>query len=75
MTLSTAVETMKSSDGTWPGPDYISVPKTETIADLHWVSVRVCDLFRARELALVSHLLVSVESMPQRTAHFMRASS
>uniref|UniRef100_A0A0R3WBL3 J domain-containing protein n=1 Tax=Taenia asiatica TaxID=60517 RepID=A0A0R3WBL3_TAEAS len=54
--LSTAAETMKADGGVWPGPDYISVPKTESLADLHWVESQVMRIFQKHEVAPIPNL-------------------
>ncbi|VDM17897.1 unnamed protein product [Hydatigera taeniaeformis] len=54
--LSTAAETMKADGGGWPGPDYISVPKTESVADLHWVESQVMRIFQKHDIAPVPNL-------------------
>ncbi|KAH9281612.1 Citrate lyase subunit beta-like protein, mitochondrial [Echinococcus granulosus] len=54
--LSTAAETMKADGGIWPGPDYISIPKTESVADLHWVESQVMKIFQKHPIATIPNL-------------------
>ncbi|CUT99625.1 citrate lyase subunit beta protein [Echinococcus multilocularis] len=54
--LSTAAETMKADGGIWPGPDYISIPKTESVADLHWVESQVMKIFQKHPIAPIPNL-------------------
>lgn len=50
LTLSTAVETMKANGMLWPGPDYISVPKVESIGDLQWVESQIMKIFQKHNI-------------------------
>ncbi|KAM7538812.1 hypothetical protein Aperf_G00000055249 [Anoplocephala perfoliata] len=50
LTLSTAVETMKADGMLWPGPDYISVPKVESIGDLQWVESQIMKILKKHNI-------------------------
>ncbi|KAM3181410.1 hypothetical protein ACTXT7_014440 [Hymenolepis weldensis] len=64
LTLSIAVDTMKGNGKLWPGPDYISVPKIESIADLLWVESQVMKIFQKHDVKTIPNvaLIGMVES-------------
>ncbi|VDN97674.1 unnamed protein product [Rodentolepis nana] len=65
LTLSTAVEAMKEDVSRWPGPDYISVPKVESIADLLWVESQVMKIFQKHDVKVIPNIgLVGMVESP-----------
>lgn len=64
LTLSAAVETMKNFGRLWPGPDYISVPKVESIADLQWVESQIMKIFQKHDVKSLPNMafIAMVES-------------